>query len=81
VVAVAVGFAIPVIGWAVPGERGPDTLTGALLQGVVIAVVVFILQSMRQGARKGALQAGRDLRERRGKDGEVGRQDEPGHRP
>ena len=33
VVAVLVGFAIPLIGWAVPGERGPDTLTGALLQG------------------------------------------------
>jgi hypothetical protein len=65
VVAVAVGFAIPIIGWAVPGERGPDTLTGALLQGVVIAVVVFILQSMRQGARKGALEAGRELREKR----------------
>ena len=65
VVAVAVGFAIPMISWAVPGERGPDTLTGALLQGVVIAVVVFILQSMRQGARKGALEAGRELREKR----------------
>ncbi|MDF2094068.1 hypothetical protein P0Y31_17090 [Knoellia sp. 3-2P3] len=63
VVAVAVGFAIPVIGWAVPGERGPDTLPGALLQGAVIAVVVLILQSIRQGARRGALEAGRELRD------------------
>jgi hypothetical protein len=65
VVAVAVGFAIPVISWAVPGERGPDTLAGALLHGLVIAVVVFGLQSVRQGARKGAFEAGRRLRDER----------------
>jgi hypothetical protein len=64
VVAVVIGFAIPVIGWAVPGERGPDTLTGALLQGVVIAVAVFLLRGLRDTSRSGALRAGRELRER-----------------
>jgi hypothetical protein len=62
-IALVIGFSIPLIGWAVPGERGPDTLPGALVQGAVIAVVVFILQSIRQGARKGALEAGRELRD------------------
>jgi hypothetical protein len=65
VVAVVIGFAIPLIGWALPGEKGPDTLPGALLQGAVICVVVFVLQTMRKGARSQAFEAGRDLRERR----------------
>jgi hypothetical protein len=63
VVAVVIGFAIPLIGFAVPGERGPDTLTGALLQGVVITVALFLLRSLRDKTRSGALRAGRELRE------------------
>ena len=62
VVAVVIGFAIPVISWAVPGERGPQTLTGALLQGAVIAVVVFVLSTVRQKMRSSAVEAGRSLR-------------------
>lgn len=65
VVAVVVGFAVPLIGWALPGEKGPDTIGAALLQGVVICVVVFLLQTLRRGGRSKAFDAGRELRERR----------------
>jgi hypothetical protein len=68
VVAVLIGFAIPLIGWAVPGERGPDTLTGALLQGVVITIAIFLLRTLRYKTRSSALEAGQELRERRGRD-------------
>ena len=64
VVAVVIGFAIPVISWAVPGERGPETLPGALLQGAVIAVLVFALSTVRQRMRSGAVEAGRSLRKK-----------------
>jgi hypothetical protein len=64
VVAVVIGFAIPVVSWAVPGERGPQTLPGALLQGVVIAVLVFALSTFRQRVRSGAVEVGRSLREK-----------------
>jgi hypothetical protein len=40
---------------------------GALVQGAVIAVVVFIMQSLRQGMRSTAVDAGRGLRARRGR--------------
>ena len=62
VVAVVIGFAIPVISWAVPGERGPQTLAGALLQGAVIALAVFVLSTVRQRMRSSAVEAGRSLR-------------------
>ena len=65
VVAVVIGFAIPLIGWVMPGERGPDTVLGALAEGAVIAVVVFVMQTLRQGMRSKAVDAGRQLRGRR----------------
>jgi hypothetical protein len=64
VVAVVIGFALPIISWAVPGERGPQTLAGALLQGAVIALAVFVLSTVRQRMRSSAVEAGRSLREK-----------------
>lgn len=65
VLAVVIGFAIPLIGWALPGGRGPDTVLGALAEGAVITVVVFLMQTLRQGMRSKAVDAGRGLRARR----------------
>jgi hypothetical protein len=65
VIAIGVGFAIPLIGWALPGERGPDTLPGALAQGAVFSVLLLVVRMMRGGARSKARDAGRDLRARR----------------
>ncbi|SER71531.1 hypothetical protein SAMN05216199_0964 [Pedococcus cremeus] len=65
VIAVVIGFAIPLAGWALPGARGPDTVLGALAEGAVIAVVVFVMQTVRQGMRAKAVDAGRELRARR----------------
>lgn len=78
VVAVVIGFAIPLISWLMPGERGPSTPAEALLQGVVIAVLVFLMSTLRQRMRSGAVEAGRALRarheRRRGPQGGSGQQ-------
>jgi hypothetical protein len=58
-------FLLPLIRWAVPGGRGTDSLTEALLTGLVLALAVAVLIAVRLKMRGGALKAGRALREKR----------------
>jgi hypothetical protein len=63
-----VGFLLPLGWWAVPGGREPGSFGRALLLGLAIAALLAGWNLVRARTREGAVQAGRELRRRRGLD-------------
>lgn len=61
-IAVVVGFGLPLAWWAVPGGRGFDSVGAALLMGAVMSIILAAWSTVRAKSRGAALDAGRALR-------------------
>jgi hypothetical protein len=64
-IGVVLAFAFPLVRLALPGERGPDTLQEALVQGLLLAVALPVIFLVKKKMRDGALRAGTALRRNR----------------